>query len=156
MISFNKIMAQAKKQLEAGENIVAAVYGRYETDFPRNAVFLATDRRLIFYAEKMLGYSIEVFPYSNISSLEMSKGLIGHTITFFASGNHAKLKWITQGDVPHFVNYVKSRMDKKTTEQPQETVDIAEQIRKLAELRDKGIVTEEEFQSKKTEMLSRL
>lgn len=40
-------------------------------------------------------------------------------------------------------------------EQPS-SVDIPEQIKKLAELRDEGILTEEEFQAKKTELLERL
>ncbi|MCH5348403.1 MAG: SHOCT domain-containing protein [Oscillospiraceae bacterium] len=35
-------------------------------------------------------------------------------------------------------------------------LDIPEQIEKLAELKDKGILSEEEFQTKKTELLSRL
>lgn len=34
--------------------------------------------------------------------------------------------------------------------------DVADQIRKLGELRDAGLLTEEEFQSKKTELLKRL
>ena len=34
--------------------------------------------------------------------------------------------------------------------------DVTEQIRKLAELRDQGILTDEEFQSKKKELLSKL
>jgi hypothetical protein len=34
--------------------------------------------------------------------------------------------------------------------------DVAEQIEKLGELRDKGLITPEEFESKKAELLSRL
>ena len=34
--------------------------------------------------------------------------------------------------------------------------DIADQIKKLAQLRDEGILTEEEFQTKKTDLLSRM
>jgi hypothetical protein len=33
---------------------------------------------------------------------------------------------------------------------------VADQIRKLAELRDAGIVSEEEFQTKKAELLKRM
>jgi hypothetical protein len=163
MAKMDKLMEQARVHLDTGERIVGNVLGAYETkvlgkDSMKNGVFLATDKRLVFFAKKMFGYDMESFPYSNISSFEMSKGLLGHTIAFFASGNHAKMKWIKVGDVNHFVSYVKSQMGKKATEQPQVMAgnDIAEQIRKLADLRDKGIVTEEEFQTKKTEMLSRL
>ena len=34
--------------------------------------------------------------------------------------------------------------------------DVAQAIEKLAQLRDKGILTEEEFQAKKTDLLSRM
>lgn len=40
--------------------------------------------------------------------------------------------------------------------QPKRGDDIAESIRKLSELRDNGILTEEEFQVKKTQLLDRL
>ena len=37
-----------------------------------------------------------------------------------------------------------------------DTPDITDQIKKLAQLRDEGILTEEEFQAKKTDLLSRM
>ncbi|MGB8312123.1 MAG: SHOCT domain-containing protein [Halobacteriota archaeon] len=36
------------------------------------------------------------------------------------------------------------------------SIDIPEQIRKLAELKDQSILTEEEFQTKKQELLSKM
>ncbi len=43
-----------------------------------------------------------------------------------------------------------------TKSKDQSTQDIPEQIEKLSALKDKGIISEEEFQSKKTELLSRM
>lgn len=45
------------------------------------------------------------------------------------------------------------RKAKKTSSQ-NNSVDLADQIRKLADLRDQGILTEEEFQGKKSQLLS--
>lgn len=45
------------------------------------------------------------------------------------------------------------RKAKKTSSQ-NNRVDLADQIRKLADLRDQGILTEEEFQGKKSQLLS--
>ena len=39
---------------------------------------------------------------------------------------------------------------------PQEQADLLEQLRKLGELRDQGVVTQEEFEAKKTDLLGRL
>ena len=39
---------------------------------------------------------------------------------------------------------------------PAPTMDVPDQIRKLAELRDAGLLTPSEFESKKTELLARM
>jgi len=92
------------KHLDADEEILASVMGAYETeimgnDSVRNGVFLATNRRLVFFAKKLTGFDFESFPYDKISSLEAGKNLMGKKVTFFASGNKAAMKWINDGDV---------------------------------------------------------
>lgn len=152
-------MEHAKEHLESDEPVSAAVMGSYETkrfggDSVRTGVFIATDRRILLYAKKMGGYEMESFPYSNVSSIESSKGLMGGSISFFASGNKAKMKWIKAGDEQAFVAHVRDRIGKKSSAPTGN--DVASQIQKLASLRDAGILTEEEFAAKKTEMLARL
>ena len=71
------------------------------------------------------------------------------------SGNTAKLKMINHGDPEELVNYVRENMgEKKSSVLSQE--DIPSQISKLSELKDKGVITEEEFISKKTELLNKM
>ena len=53
-----------------------AVLGAYETkimgrDSVRNGIFVATNKRLVFFAKKLTGFDLEIFPYKNISSIEM-------------------------------------------------------------------------------------
>jgi len=123
-------------------------------------VFVATDRRLVFFAKKLTGYDLESFPYDHISSIEMGKSMMGHHITLFASGNKVAMKWIDKKqDVSGFVATVRGRMkggagagDGAPAPAVAE-LDAADQIRKLAELRDTGILTEEEFQTKKAQIL---
>ena len=55
----------------------------------------ATDQRIVFYAKKLGGYDVESFTFGNISSFEQSKSMMGHQISFFASGNKVTLKWIS-------------------------------------------------------------
>jgi hypothetical protein len=160
MAKIDKLIEKAQSHLEPGENIIASVLGAYETkimksDTVRNGIFLATDQRLVFYAKKLAGYDLEVFPYSSISSIDMGKDLMGHRISLFASGNKTSMKWINTGDVQQFVQIVKERIGKKE-EKSNPTIDIAEQIKKIAELKDLGILTEEEFTSKKQELLLKM
>ena len=162
MSKIDKLLHSAKGHLESDEKILAYVMGTHEAklmgkDTVRSGIFIATDTRLVFFSSKMFnGYDMEVFPYLNISSIEMGKSLMGYSISFFASGNKVSMKWIN-GDVSSFMNVVKPKIDKKTSSQtPNNSVpDVADQIRKLSELKNEGILTEEEFQSQKERLLNR-
>ena len=155
---------QAEKHFDDGECALQTVFGAYETkimgsDSVRNGIFIATDQRLLFYAKKLTGYDCEAFPYTNISSMEMGKSLMGHYINFFASGNSAKMKWISTGDVRAFVDTVKAQMASakstkaSSSEQPMDPV---EQLERLGKLHATGVLTDAEFASKKAEILSRI
>ena len=106
----------------------------------------------------MTGFDLEVFPYKNISSFEMGKNLMGHHVSFFASGNKAKVKWIHGDNFQEFVEAVKENMATQgTPSTPQQaSSDPMKQLEKLGKLRDSGVVTKEEFESKKAEILSRI
>lgn len=161
MAKIDKLIKEATGHLDPNEKIAASVLGAYETKIMgsntvRNGVFLATDRRVFFYAKKMFGYDSESFPYSSISSFDQSKGLMGKTITFYASGNKVMMKWINVGDVDLFIETVRTAIGSKSSSGQASTQsgdDSVEQIKKLAALRDEGILTEEEFVAKKQKLL---
>ena len=162
MGKYEKHLGLIKPHLKDGENIKFSVFRAYETkvmgnDSVRNGVFVATESRIVFFAKKLMGYDLEGFPFENISSIEQKKGLMGHTMTFYASGNKASMKWINKGDVPNFLNYVQSSIGKPKVENNNTgNSDIPSQIQKLSELKNQGILTEEEFNTKKTELLSKM
>jgi len=156
MSKLEKLTKLAQEHLEQGETVIASVLGAYESkimgkDTLRNGVFLATDRRILFYGKKIFGYDLEVFPYANISSFEIGKGMLGRSVSFFASGNKVKLKWINQGEVDKFIEHVKENVGKKS--EAKSSVSAADEIKKLAELKEAGFLTEEEFEAKKKQLL---
>lgn len=160
MAKIDRLTKQAKEHLETDESIIAVVLGQYEgemfgQDTLRTGIFIATVEKIVLYCKTLFGYELEVFPYSNISSIEMGKGAGGYSIKFFASNNAVRMKWIRTGDVQQFIEYVRSKIE-KTTQEDTPTVDIPDQIRKLAELKNQGILTEKEFESKKKELLAKL
>ncbi len=164
MASLQKLQELVRDHLEADEKILHSVFGAYETkrmgsDTVRNGAFFATNLGLVFYAKRTFGFDMEVYPYENISSFEMGKGLMGQKISFFASGNKVKMKWIQKGDVADFISYAKSRMGKNPSvknDSFNDVQDIPTQIAKLAQLVDSGILSQDEFQSKKAELLARM
>ena len=164
MAKIDKLLTRAKEHLDQGEQPLETVFGAYETkimggDSVRNGIFIATNQRLLFYAKKLTGYDFESFPYSSISSMEMGKNLMGHYISFFASGNSCKMKWIKVGDVGAFVDTVKAQMAAATSGSigsSQQPTDLVDQLERLGKLYAAGVLTDEEFSAKKAEILARL
>ncbi|MBT0995535.1 PH domain-containing protein [Cellulomonas sp. DKR-3] len=166
MAKIEKLLEQATDHLEAGEEVIAAVQGTYETkkmgnDWTRAGILIATQKRIVFYAKKMGGYDLESFPYDKVSSYEQSKSMMGHSVTFFASGNKVAMKWISdQAALQVFSDLVRDKIHggSATLDITSTNIhdDVMRQIRKLAELHQAGILTDEEFTSKKAELLSRL
>lgn len=115
MANYKKNLNLLNEHLDTGEKVEVWVDGMYETsilgsDTIRRGVMAATNKRVIFYAKKAFGYDMEVFPYKNISSIEMGKEMLGHRISFFAIGNKVTLKWIQTGDFKGFVQTVQERI----------------------------------------------
>lgn len=163
MAGYSSNLNAVQSHLDEGESIIASCFGAYETkvlgsDSVRNGVFLVTQKRVVFFAKKMFGYDLESFPLSKVSAIEMSKGMMGKSITMKMSGNEAKMKWVNKGKPEELVNYVREHMgESTTTAAPQQAADdIPAQIQKLAQLRDSGILTDDEFNAKKAELLSKM
>lgn len=152
-----KLLTAAQEHLK-GETIKHVIEGTYETKLLKSeniksGIFIATNTRIVFYAKKLFGYEMEDFPYSNISSMEHGKKGSGRYITFFASGNKVHMKWIPQDGFDNFLNFVKSNIGKKGSAAPVAKESSSDEIRKFKELLDDGIITEEEFDAKKKQLL---
>ena len=116
MAKLEKLLDQAAPHLDAGETVLSAIEGSYEVerfgaDSVRAGIFMATEKRVVFYAKKMTGYDLESFPYKGISSFERGKGMMGGTLKFHASGNSVSVKWIQSKNLDEFVTVVKQHMD---------------------------------------------
>lgn len=133
------------------EKLEKLVQGFYENG---NGILIATDKRLVFVDKGMIyGIRVEDFPYNKISSIQYQTGILGGKITIFASGNKAEIKRVAKAQAKNFGDYVRARISKiqnnlNNTNQHTED-DMTIQLEKLATLKQKGILTEEEFNAKK-------
>lgn len=123
-----------------------------------NGVLVLTSRRIIFYYKKIIsGYGSEDFPLDKISSINFSTGLMGGSVKINTVASNFELDMILKNEgIEEFVKSVKSytaRFKEESSSVSKENVDIADQISKFAELRDKGILTEEEFTIQKRKLL---
>lgn len=162
MGKIDRLLKHAQKHLQPGETILSVVFGAYETkvmnaDTIRNGIIIATDSRILFYGKRTFGFDLESFPYANISSFEYGKGMMGRKISFFASGNKVKMKWINAGDVDQFISIAQDKISKKGSNSSESSIpNVSDKIKQLASLRDDGVITEEEFTEKKKQLLDLL
>jgi hypothetical protein len=141
----------------------------------------ATNRRLIIRDPTMLGLraGIEDFPYKGITSVKLHKGVFSSEIRLRIPGLTetsrlpGALKWgrrdegeiaaLPKGKAEQLVRIIKDGIAGRLPGQtrpskkgPAEVVGPLEQIKKLAELKEAGIISETEFQDKKKKLLEKI
>ncbi len=100
----------------------------------------------------------EVIPIKVITSVQAKKQGMRTNVTVFASGNTVDFR-IAHHEAQRFKDAIMQlvlagppSMSSPPPAAPP-TVDVADQIRKLGELRDQGLLTNEEFEAKKKQIL---
>lgn len=122
-----------------------------------------TNRRLLFVKDGMMSKTTEDFPLDKISSAQWSSGLLLGTLIVFASGNKAEIKQMDKKDGKQLTDALRERLASGAPSQPAQAPapqagggDVMGQLQQLGQLRDAGIVTPEEFEAKKAELLRRI
>jgi len=151
MASYKKNLLLVKEHLQENETIITSIEGTYvKNDWTRSGILVATESRIIFFGNKFIGFDLETFPFSNISSYELSKEFLGHKIKFFASGNKVEIKWIQSKNYNEFNQYINANIGQQSN--VIQTESVASQLEKLAALLDKNLISKVEFMSMKDEL----
>jgi hypothetical protein len=139
------------------ENIEKIVQGIYNGG---NGILVCTNNRLIFIDKGLLyGLRVEDFPMEKISSIQYSTGLLMGKLTIYASGNKAVIDGVEKTQVRVFGDYVTNKINsqksnKKDSSDNSDNDDIVTKLERLAALKEKGILTEEEFLTQKSKILN--
>lgn len=152
--------------LHESEQVLNLVQGEYEG---HQGLIVATDRRVMFINEGMVRSDREDFPYERISSVQCSTGMISGKLILFASGNKAEIANVMPKQQANtLADLIRHRIAPGATEPPPAAAapqqnggaaaqpDVYDQLRKLGELRDAGVLTDEEFAAKKTLLLAEI
>ena len=141
--------------LHQGELVKALTSGRYQGNTWLIAV---TDQRILFLDKGMV-FGLKQFdlPLHQISSLSHQLGLVFGTLHIATSGFHCVVENIPKDELARVAAIISAQV--RNTHAPdaataQDTVDVASQLERLAALRQKGVLTEEEFVAQKAKILS--
>ena len=127
----------------------------------------ATDKRLIMYQNAKKGENLRTFGYDTISGVQTKRNFAGGTAVTITADEPIEIGYLFKEDdaINRFTEYVRERQAEAAQPSPSELVppsssgqapDIASQIQSLAELKDKGVLTEDEFNAKKQDLLDRM
>lgn len=146
--------------LAEGEVIETMAQGAYDR---KNGLVVLTDRRVVFLEEGMMRHRLEDFPYAKISSVQSEKGMMYGKVTIFASGNSAKIENVHPKErAVEIGDFIRNRLDSvgaAPTPPPAATtpqLTPQERIVRITTMRDEGLLTEDEYQAKRAEILAEL
>ena len=150
-------------------------------NFSPNTVF-ATDRRLIIRNPTMFGarQNIEDFEYDNLTNIKLEKGLFSSTLVITAPGMGTAarnstmsglLPWgrnedgsidgIPKDKAENILKIVRNEIvkAKKESQKPVQVVQqtsTADELAKLAKLKEEGILSDKEFDKMKKDLISKM
>lgn len=146
------------------EEVERLITGTYQRG---TGILVLTDRRLIFIDKGMIaGLKVEDFGIDRISSVESSTGLVMGSLTIYASGNKEEFSNVPKDALTGFATHLRARLGGAATAPvPPQTpapslasapapVSLADELGKLAALRDAGVLSEDEFETQKQRLLA--
>ena len=145
--------------LRASEDVLELGQGQYENK--AGLVVLTTER--LFFFEKSLGSeTVEEFPLVVINSLSVNKKMTGETLKIYSSGNASEIKSMMHGQADALVRAYNSAKQSaaRSADNPapvgQSADDPFAQLERLGELRERGLISDDEFEAKKADLLRRM
>jgi hypothetical protein len=143
---------------ELPEKIIQGTYNN------GGGILVATNKRLVFVDKGLMSLKVEDFPYDRITSIQYTTGMLMGGIDIYASGNKAEIKNVTKDQVKPFAEYIRARITGASAHasasvSPQTSAEGDNPVRKLKQIKemlDAGLISQAEYEAKKTELLSRM
>ena len=146
--------------LHDGETVRIIAQGSYEG---KQGIVALTDVRLLFLFHGIVGRAKEDFPLRLISSVQTKSGFGSGELKIFVSGNNAVISGVITSDLEPLADAVRAELAAQHSASKSTAPSAAapasdpfESMQKLASLRDAGILSDEEFETKKKDLLDRM
>lgn len=146
------------------ERVLALAGGNYRG---KMGLVTLTDKRLLFTAHSLGSRVTEDFPLSRISSIQWHRGVITGQMRVHTSGTEGVIESVQSDDGEALVNQARSLLAGPPPAAPPAPAAAPPapgagvpayvgELRHLAMLRDEGVISVEDFEAKKAEILSRI
>jgi hypothetical protein len=145
--------------LRASERVVVLGQGEYEK---KQGLLVLTNERLFFFEKSLLGQeTVQEFSLKSITSVETQKQMTGERLVVTVSGNRSEIRGMIHGQADEIAREIRKLNAQPAMAAPAAgpaapADDPLAQLEKLAALRDQGIISPEEFDAKKSELMKRI
>ena len=142
--------------INEGENILGHTRGFYDG---HTWLMCVTDRRLLFVDKGMLvGMKSTEIPLDSIGSVNYETQMMGGHIDVMAAGTTKHIGKMKKGDVKNIANLISEATAKmkhqSTAPAAAPAVSAMDELKKLSELKEAGVISEKEFNQQKKKLLS--
>ena len=153
-----------ENKLKTGEIIIKSLDGYIGkpmgkgSDEQFNGVLILTDQRVVFYSKTWLNEVMRSMDITNIDTVDTSSGLLSMSrIKMISTSATLDFAGVNKNEISDFRDELEKLRNKvKNSESEGSSNDIPSQIKKLSELKESGILTEDEFNTKKAELLAKM
>lgn len=126
-----------------------------------NGSMVVTETRVAFYRSGLIGEVLETIPLKSLTSVERKSALGHRVIRLHTSHDDLEFKTFSKEGEAALVAAIEAGRSSsapppssEAPATPPSSDDNLEKIKKLAELRDSGVLTDEEFNEKKQQLLA--
>ena len=152
-----KEVRHARHFLHGDEEVLQLGQGKYGD---KMGIIVLTNKRLFFFEKSWAAQTVEEFPLKSISSVSVESKRTGEKLKIHASGNVSEIEQMFHGHGDEVARQIRGLIAERdapvAAAAPAAQPDAIEQIRRLAELKDAGVLSDEEFAAKKTQLLNQL
>ena len=125
----------------------------------RAGLLVITSKRILHYSKILFQEKLEQIPFDKVVSTEYTSGLVFSALKVHTASNIMEFD-LPKNLVNEYSNLINEQCEavKNSGSQSQAPaqIDIPAQIKKLSELKDQGILTPEEFETKKKDLLAKM
>ncbi len=148
------------------ETVDRIAQGTFQT---KQGIVVLTDQRLLFVFHGWVSQEVEDFPLATITAISTKGGLGTGSLVVHAAGAQQVISSIQVRDLKPLADATRGRIGRPAVAAPPPSSpvpavaplklnepDPMDQLRKLADLRDAGVLTTDEFEAKKADILRRI
>lgn len=157
-----------EERLLPGEVLEHVAGGRYGG---KKGLLALTDQRVLFLTDGVLARGTQEYPVGGISSVHLKSGLLMSTLEFVASGARVTVDQMQKLDAEPLTSRLRQRISgvplpaagtftpsagmpgHSTATSTGAGEDLTQALTRLADLRDRGVLTEDEFAQQKARLL---